>query len=119
MSINANVRNVAIVLLIAAVITIVPGGGTTANVIIQAVSLAFLAAILWVAVQMYRQHRTTLYSLGDRRRISLYAAVAVLAVTLTATPRLWQTSAGSVAWLLLVGGAVYAGVTVILAARRY
>ena len=119
MSINANARNVVIVLLIAAVIAIVPGGGTTANVIIQAVSLTFLAAILWVSVQTYRQHRITLFSLGDRRRTILYTAVAVLAVTLTATPRLWLTSAGSVAWLLLVGGAVYAGVTVILAARRY
>jgi hypothetical protein len=119
MSINANVRNVVIVLAIAAVIALVPGGGSTASVIIQALSLAFLAAILWVAALMYREHRTTLYSLGDRRRGLLYAAVAVLAVTLTATPQLWQTSAGSVAWLLFVGGSVYAGVTVILAARRY
>lgn len=119
MRINANARNIVIVLAIAAVIALVPGGGTTANVIIQAISLAFLAAIAWVALQMYREHRTTLYSFGDRRRAALYAAAAVLAVTLTATARLWQSPAGSVAWLILLGGAVYTGGAVIWAARKY
>jgi hypothetical protein len=116
---NANARNIVIVLLVAAVVAIVPGGGTTANVIVQAVSLLFLGAILWVASVMYREHRTALYSLGDRRRAALYAAAATLAVTLTATSRLWQTSAGSVAWLVLIGVALYVGGTVIWAARKY
>ncbi len=119
MSINANVRNVVIVLAIAAIVALVPGGGTTANVIIQIVSLVFLASIVWIASLMYREHRTTLYSLGDRRRGSLYAAFGVLAVTLTATAQLWRTSAGSVAWLVLVGGAMYVGFAVIWSARKY
>jgi hypothetical protein len=119
MSINANVRNVLIVLAIAAVIALVPGGGTTANVVIQAISLIFLVSIVWVASIMYREHRTALYSLGDGRRAVLYAAVGVLALTLTGTARLWGTSAGSVAWLLLVGASVYAAGAVLWAARRY
>ena len=40
-------------------------------------------------------------------------------MTLTATHRLWDTPAGSVAWLVLVGASVYAGCAVIWAARRY
>jgi hypothetical protein len=116
---NANIRNIAIVLLIAAIVAIVPGGGTGANVVVQAVSLVFLGAIAWVATIMYREHRTALYSLGDNRRAALYAAAAALAVTLTATHRLWQTSIGSLAWLVLVGAAVYVGATVIWAARKY
>jgi hypothetical protein len=116
---NANTRNIAIVLLIAALVAIVPGGGTAASVVVQAVSLVFLGAIAWVATIMYREHRTSLYSLGDHRRAALYAAAAALAVTLTATHRLWQTSLGSVAWLLLVGAAVYVGGSVIWAARKY
>jgi hypothetical protein len=39
-------------------------------------------------------------------------------VTLTATPQLWRTSAGSVAWLVLVGASVYAAGSVIWAARK-
>jgi hypothetical protein len=116
---NANIRNVGIVLLIAAAVAFIPSGGTVADVIIQAVSLVFLGAIVWVATIMYREHRTSLYSLGDSRRAALYAAAAVLAVTLTATHRLWQSPLGEVAWLLLVGAAVYVGASVIWAARKY
>jgi hypothetical protein len=119
MSSHPNVRNALIVLAVAAVVALAPGGGTTAGVVIQAVSLAFLGAILWVASLLYREHRTTLYSLGDRHRTALYVAAGVLAVTLTATPQLWGSSAGSVAWLVLVGTAVYVACTVFWAARKY
>jgi hypothetical protein len=68
---------------------------------------------------MYRQHRTSLYSLGERRRALLYVAVAVAAVVLTGTTRLWHTSAGQVAWLVLLGAAVYAVVAVFWSARKY
>ncbi len=112
-------RNVVIVLAIAAVVDIVPGGGTAAGVVIQAVSIIFLAALAWVAALSYREHRNTLYSLGDRRRAILYTAVGVLAVTLTATSRLWTSSIGSVAWLVLIAAGIYAGIAVLLSARRY
>jgi hypothetical protein len=119
MRINANVRNVLIVLAIAAVVALAPGGGTAGNVVIQAISLIFLASLVWVASIMYREHRTALYSLGEGRRAVLYAALGVLAITLTATARLWRTSAGSVAWLVLVGASVYAAGAIIWAARKY
>ena len=114
-----NLRNILIIVVIAAVVAIVPGGGTAAHVVQEAVSLAFLAALAWVASIMYREHRGSLYLLGDRRRAVLYGAVTVLAVTIAATSRLWQTPAGEVAWVVLIGAAVYAGATVIWAARRY
>jgi hypothetical protein len=115
----ATFRNIAIVMAIAALVAFVPGGGNGAGVLIAAVSIAFLGALGWIASVMYREHRAELYSLGDGRRAALYAALGVLAVTLTATPQLWATSAGSVAWLLLVGVGVYVSVAVIWAARRY
>jgi hypothetical protein len=118
MRISKNVRNVAIILVIAAIVVVVPGGGTGARVLTQAVALAFLAAIAWFARLMYRERRFSIYALGDRRRAILYVAVGVAAVTLTATHRMWSTSGGSVAWLLLLGGAVYAVVAVVVAARR-
>jgi hypothetical protein len=113
------VRNILIVAAIAAIVVIVPGGGTGASVVSQAVSLAFLAALVWFATVMYRQHRVTLYSLGDGRRAILYVAAAVAAVTLTGTSRLWNSSGGEVAWLVLLGGAIYAAFAVIWAARKY
>ena len=114
-----HVRNVAIVFALAAIVAIVPGGGTGADVVLQAVSVIFLAALVWVAAIYYRENRVTLMSLGNPRRAVLYGAIAVLAVTLTATDRLWQTSAGSVAWLVLMGAALYAGGAVLWSMRRY
>src|SRR5438874_11965387 len=118
MSLSA-VRNVVIVLVIAALVVVLPGGGTAANVVWQAVSLVFLAALAWGASLMYRQHRVTLYGLGDGRRAVLYAALAVALVTLTGTSKLWRTGAGSVAWLVLMGAAAYAVIAVVWSARKY
>jgi surface polysaccharide O-acyltransferase-like enzyme len=115
----ATVRNIAIIFAIAALVVLIPGGGTGASVAVQAVYLVFLASLGWFASLMYRQHRATIYSLGDRRRAILYVAVGVAAVVLTGTSKLWQTSGGSVAWLVLLGAAIYAVIAVVWSARRY
>ncbi|MHB8658105.1 MAG: hypothetical protein ACYC91_09150 [Solirubrobacteraceae bacterium] len=117
--ISTGVRNVAIILVLAALVVVLPGGGTGAGVVGQTVSLAFLAAIAWVASRLYREHRVALYSLGDRRRAVLYAAVAVVVVTLTASHRLLSTGPGTVVWIVLIAGCAYAVLTVIWSARRY
>jgi hypothetical protein len=49
----------------------------------------------------------------------LYGALVVATLTLTGTSRLWATSAGSVAWLLLMGAAAYAVFAVVWSARKY
>jgi hypothetical protein len=114
-----NARNAAIVLAIAALVVLVPGGGKGANVAIQAVSLAFLATIGWFASIMYRQHRASLYSLGDGRRALLYGSAAVAVLTLTGTSRLWQTGAGTIAWFVLLCAAAYAAFAVVWSTRKY
>ena len=111
--------NIAIILALAAIVDIVPGGGIAASVLLQALFLIFLGALGWVASLMYREHRNELYSLGERRRAGLYAAAGVLAVTLTATHRMWGSALGSVAWLALVAGSLYGGAAVLYSARRY
>ncbi|MGB0095111.1 MAG: hypothetical protein WBP81_21565 [Solirubrobacteraceae bacterium] len=113
------VRNISIVLVIALLVVVVPGGGTGAAVAQQAIYLAFLATMWWFAALLYRQHRLTLYALGDRRRAILYVALGVAFVTLTATARLWSTSAGTIAWCVLLVAAAYAVFAIIWSARQY
>lgn len=113
------VRNVAIVMSIAALVVLIPGGGTGANFALQAVSVLFLGVVGWLVYIMYRQNRFTLYSLGGRRRAVLYASAGLVVVTLTATSRLFETTAGKVVWLLLLVAAAYATFAVIWSARRY
>jgi len=119
MVVNKNVRNVLIVLAVAALVALLPGGGTGASVAIQAVSLAFLGTIAWVVGRLYREHRVALYGLGDRRRGLLYAAAAVATLTLTATSRLWQTGTGEIVWFALIAACVYMAFSVIRSARKY
>jgi hypothetical protein len=118
---TTTLRNVVIVLAIAALIVLIPGGGSGANVAFQAVALAFLAVIGWFAYTMYRQHRIELDSLGSGRRAILYGAAGVAMLTVTAEPRLWQQggAGGKIVFVLLLGAAGYAAFAVIRSARRY
>jgi len=115
----ATTRNVLIVLVIAALVAGVPGGGTTAAVLLQAMYLVFLATLWWFGSVMYRQHRVALYSLGDTRRAVLYSALGVAFLTLTASQKLWASSAGTIAWCVLLVASVYAAFAVIWSARQY
>jgi multisubunit Na+/H+ antiporter MnhB subunit len=116
---NRTARNVVIVLAIAALVALVQGGQTAANVALQALSLVFLGVIVYFLSIIYRQYRTTLYGLGDRRRAMLYVALGVGALTLTASSKLWATGAGSVAWVLLLAASIYTVFTVVWSARKY
>ena len=116
MRINPTVRNVLIVLMLAA--GAVALGSVGAAVAFQFVSLLFLAAIAWVASRLYREHRIALYSLGDRRRAILYVAVGVGTLTLSAS-RLTHSPGGTVAWLVLLAGAVFTIFAIFRSAREY
>src|SRR5690606_26268919 len=112
-------RNVAIIAALAAVVALVPGGGDAGEGILQALVIAMLSFIAWFAVRLYREHRTDLYALGDRRRAILYGALALVTLTITATDRLWDTGLGLLAWFALIGIGVYGAYTVVRSARQY
>ena len=65
-ALNTTIRNILIVLVIAALVALVQGGETAANVAIQAVTLAFLATIVWFLSLTYRERRISLYAPGRR-----------------------------------------------------
>jgi hypothetical protein len=114
-----NIRTVAIVLLLAALVDVLPGGGSAAQFLIQLITLAFLGAIAWVASRLYREHRMTLYALGDRNRAIVYVAAGIATLTFTASSRLFHTGIGSVVWLLLLAGCAFAVFRVFRSAREY
>jgi hypothetical protein len=112
-------RNIVIILALAAVVDLVPGGGTGGHVALQAVQIAFLGAIAWFASITYRQRRSQLYSLGDTRRAVLYVAAAVVLLTLTANARLTATAGGTLAFVVLLVASAYTIFAVIWSARQY
>jgi hypothetical protein len=104
---NENVRNIAIIVVLAAVVDGFEQGQYAADTAKQAISLGFLAAFAWIGSRLYREHRTTLYSLGNRRRAMLYGAAAVATLDLSAYSHLTVTGLGTLVWLLLLAGAGY------------
>ena len=114
-----NVRNVVIVLALAAAVAFLPAAGVGAAFLGWLLGIGFLGALVWFASRLYREYRLTLYGLGDRNRGLLYGAIGVTALTLTASSLLWQTPIGVLAWFALLGAAIFAAVVVYRAAREY
>ena len=67
-------RNVAIIMLLALVVAVVPGGDAAAEAILVALSMAFLAAIAWFVARLYRDQQLTLATMPDSRRAILFGA---------------------------------------------
>jgi hypothetical protein len=101
------VRNVAIVLVLAAAVEFLPGGGRAANTFRSVLWVVFAAGIGYMGVRLYLEHRISLYSLGSRHRGMLYGAIALVAVLIAARPRMWATGSGELAWFALLGLAAY------------
>lgn len=112
-------RNVLIILALGAVVALVPGGGNASDGILQTLVIVMFASLAYLAVRLYRERRTELYSLGDRNRAILYGSLGLATITVVATDRMWDTGPGMLAWFALVGIAVYGAYHVFRVAREY
>lgn len=107
MSRIGTLRNIAIVLAIAAAVEFLPGGGTAAGVFRAVLWAAFAAGIGYVGSRLYREHRISIYSLGTKHRALLYGALAASALLLAWRARMWA-SGGELIWFLLIAVVLYA-----------
>ena len=110
-------RNVAVILILAAAVAFIPGGGTTASVAGAVLSTLILVALVFFVARLYRDHRLDIEMLGDRWRALLYGAVAVIVLAMAARQRLQdQGDGGTIVWIALLAGAAY---TLYLVWRHY
>lgn len=112
-------RNVAIVVLIAAAVQYLPGGGQMAEAFAAALWVVFMAGAAYLCYRVYRQRRVDLYGLGARQRTVLYGSIAVGYATLAARTRMWETGAGEFAWFVTIGLCVWGLLVVYRYARSY
>ena len=112
-------RNVAIVVLIAAAVYLLPGGGRVASTFESLLFVAFAVGIGYLGLRAYREHRVALHSLGDRYRGLFYGALALGVVAVAARGRMWQTGLGELIWFMLLGIVVYALIAVYRTWRSY
>jgi hypothetical protein len=109
-------RNVAIVVALALVVWLVPGGGEGASLVQQILGAAFIVLMVLILSRTYRQFRGEIFGLGDQWRFALYAAIGVAVVTVAATSRLLSSGPGMLMWFALLGAASY---TLYLVWQRY
>jgi hypothetical protein len=129
-----NTRNVLIILVVAAAVYFIPGGGRVASTVEAVVWAAFAFGIAFLGLRMYREHHMTLYGLGDRYRGLLYGAVALAVFLYMVRSRMWYalqvrggelvqvhrwSGVGEFVWFVLAALVVYSLVAVYRHARSY
>ena len=116
---NTTLRNVGIVLVLAVAVYALPGGGTGAAMVEALLGIGFAVAVWLFLMRMYREHRTTIYALGDRYRGVLYASALGL-LFVAASARRWFDSAPlTFLWFALLGACIYGLVAVWRHHREY
>lgn len=92
-----------VVMLIALVLVLLPGGGNALDVILTLLTLAFLGAIAFLGYRMYRQYRFDIDALEPNVRLALYGSVGLAILTFVATDRLFDTGGlGILVWFALL-----------------
>ena len=115
-----NLRNVAIILVLAVAVWKLPGGGTAAQTISNIFSVFFLGGLFFFGYRTYMEHRDTIFGLEERQRALLYGALALIAFALAATARMWDVGiVGGMLWLAMIGAAGWAIYSVWRAYRTY
>src|SRR3954471_9049141 len=98
-------RNAGIVALLALSGGALPGGGTAADFFSALLFVLLTVGLGLFAGRMYLEHRTDLYSLGDRHLALISGSLGVAVWTLAAGPKLFRTGLGTLLWFVLMGGA--------------
>lgn len=105
------VRNIAIIMLLALVLAVLPSGGNVTDGILVALSLVFCAAIVLMMIRFWRENSLARDAMTDRQRGTIYGCLGAIALMVAGADELFETGAGTAAWLLIVAVSVWLIVT--------
>lgn len=115
-----HLRNIAIIIALALVVWLVPGGDTSAGVLGYVLTVIFLSGLLFFGYRMYMEHRVTLFDLEERMRTILYVSAGLLVLAIIATGRMWSLGGPYILlWFGMIAAAGYGGYVVFRASRAY
>ena len=82
--------------------------------------MIFIGGLLFFVYRIYMERRDTIFGLPERQRGILYASLALVAVALIATGRMWDSGGlGALLWLAFISLAVWGLYSVWRAYREY
>ena len=92
-----------VVMLVALVLVVLPGGGNALDVVLTFLTIAFLAAIAFLAYRLYHQYRLDIDSLDPNLRLALFGSIGLAILTFVATDRLFDEGGiGVLVWFALL-----------------
>lgn len=107
MSVLVNLRNVAIIALLALILTVAPGGDNFVRALFTTLILAFAAAIGLFAVRAWNRSSLTREVMTERQRLLFYGSIGTIALMIAGTDELLDSGGGTVAWFVLIGLSAY------------
>ena len=115
-----HLRNIAIIVALALVVWLVPGGDAASRTVDNLLGIIFLGGLLFFGYRLYMERRETIFGLEERQRGIFYASVALAAITLVATGRMWDEGGlGAILWLAFIALAAWGLVSTWRAYREY
>jgi hypothetical protein len=114
-----HVRNFGIVVLIAAALAFVPGGGPTLGVVLALLGIAFFTAIAFLGWRLYHEHRFTLDSFEVRERAVFYGSIALAFLAVVAWPGRAAGGVGVVVCVVAIAAAACGVYWAVTHSRRY
>lgn len=112
-------RNIAIILVLALIVDLVPGGGNAADAITVTVGMLFLAMIAYAAYRFFLQNRYAYLTLDHRHRATLVVAVGAIVLMIAAADELTRTGLGLIVWLGVLAASIWAMVLVYQESKTY
>ena len=92
-----------VVMLVALVIVVLPGGGNVLDVLLTLLSIIFLAAIAFLGYRLFRQYRFDIETLEPNVRLTMYGSMGLAVITFVATNRLFDAGGlGVLLWFALL-----------------
>ena len=94
---------IGVVMLVALVIVVLPGGGNVLDVLLTLLSITFLAAIALLGYRLFRQYRFDIETLEPNVRLTMYGSIGLAILTFVATNRLFDAGGlGVLLWFALL-----------------
>jgi uncharacterized membrane protein YobD (UPF0266 family) len=114
-----HLRNIAIIVVLALIVWLVPGGARAGLTISNLLGIVFAGGLVFLAYRFYMENRDTILGLEDRQRGILYASLALFVIAVVGFNRMWSTGPGALLWLALFALACWGVYAVWRAWRAY
>ena len=100
-------RNIAIIMLLALVVAVAPGGGNAADAILTVISIVFFALLVVAAWQLWLQHRLTYLGMTDGQRALFAGSLGAIVLMIAGASELTDNGAGLLVWIGVIALAVF------------